>query len=125
MACALYETQHRRCFFLVDELLENEVLVSVGQGGIQNGGRKPIMLEVNRNWRQIVTFRLDLDGIEYVLYDMVCQPLEKIKRRIKGNDYVTEMDAILKQSEALSRRMLSPCALLFRRLRIAAVSACY
>lgn len=95
---------------LVDELLENEVLVSVGQGVSKTAGRKPIMLEVNRNWRQIVTFRLDLDGIEYVLYDMVCQPLEKIKRRIKGNDYVTEMDAILKQSEALSREnVISMC----------------
>lgn len=95
---------------LVDELLENEVLVSVGQGVSKTAGRKPIMLEVNRKWRQIVTFRLDLDEVEYVLYDMVCQPLEKIKRRIEGNDYVAEMKAILKQSVMLNRKdVISIC----------------
>ncbi|MBC5647170.1 ROK family protein [Christensenella tenuis] len=95
---------------LVDELLENEVLISVGQGISKTAGRKPIMLEVNRKWRQIVTFRLDLYEIEYALYDMVCQPLETIKKRIKGNDYVAEMRSILRQSQMLKREnVISVC----------------
>lgn len=88
---------------LVDELLDAGVLVSVGQGISKTAGRKPMMLELNRGWRQIVTFRLDMDEIEYALYDMMCEPLEEIKRPIKGNSYVHEMKEILRSSRALEK----------------------
>lgn len=86
---------------LVDILQEQGALVNSGLGVHKAAGRRPVMVEVNKNYHQIITFGLNLKEIDYVLYDFTCGVLEKRRLRISGNDYIHYLKKLMEESEIL------------------------
>lgn len=83
---------------LVDELLENDVLVTIGQGTSRGAGRKPIMLEINRDWRRIATFYICPDRIEYALFDMTSRMINNDSEPVSHGRYREAVYAIRERS---------------------------
>ncbi|MEG0630524.1 MAG: ROK family protein [Christensenellaceae bacterium] len=96
---------------LVDELLENDILVSKGLGKSKTAGRKPLIVEINNNWQQIATFKLNVNEINFVLFDMTCTPIEVIKKKFSGNDYINYIKDILNSSERINHEKISAICL--------------
>lgn len=62
---------------LVEELLEYDLVHTIGVGESKTSGRKPIMLEVNRDCAQIATIAWQKSGLCYSLLDIGCGVLEE------------------------------------------------
>ncbi|MBI9108501.1 MAG: ROK family protein [Spirochaetales bacterium] len=62
---------------LVEELLEYELICTMGVGESKTSGRKPIMLEVNRDCAQIATIAWQKSGFSFSLLDLGCSEIEE------------------------------------------------
>ena len=61
---------------LIDELIGLELVRETGDGFAASPGRKPIMLEINRDAMQIPVISFRRTGLRYVLYDFSCGEVE-------------------------------------------------
>lgn len=73
---------------LADELLYAGALVTAGAGILKGAGRRPQLLELNRSWKQIVTFMLNPKHAEYALCDSSGQITEALTVPVQGSNYV-------------------------------------
>jgi predicted NBD/HSP70 family sugar kinase len=55
---------------LVDEMVEAGFINILGEGDSNSSGRKPIMLEINKNQVQIITLALRRENFKYTLFDL-------------------------------------------------------
>ncbi len=86
---------------LADELIESGMLIEKGLGDLKTAGRKPVIFEINSAGQQIVTVCIDLNKIDFVLYNLDCTEKECIRMKFSGADYVQYIRHILSQSKEL------------------------
>jgi predicted NBD/HSP70 family sugar kinase len=113
---------------LVDELMQNHLVEETGLAVTQCAGRKPILLRVAPEGRQIAQFSLTRSGILFALYGLNQQVLESrylphpadayggfvnstsLEDPDAGDDYMALIEQMLQQSKRCNReRLLAVC----------------
>ncbi len=116
---------------LVDELMQNHLVEETGLAVTRSAGRKPILLRVAPEGRQIAQFSLTRGGIFFALYGLNLQVLESrylhhsadayggfvngtpLDDPDAGDDYMSLMERMLQESRHCKReRLLAVCVTL-------------
>ena len=94
---------------LVEALIREQLVTETGLARMQNGaGRRPLLLEIQSDGRQIPVFSLSRWGVSYVLYDLKYNVLEQRFRPLlpngNGQPYLDIIaDIVNHQAERLDR----------------------
>ena len=97
---------------LVEELLDVGLVNTIGEGNSNSAGRKPIILEVNKDRAQFITLAFKKDRFYYVLSDLLGNPLESFSEDIKykKNSYKEIFRLIKERTKKLdSEKLLAVC----------------
>lgn len=72
---------------IVDELIENDLIMELGTTPTGTSGRRPIVLTINGDGRQIVVFSIMRAGVRYGLYNLAYEEIESYFRPHETDQY--------------------------------------
>ncbi|MDR1904721.1 MAG: ROK family transcriptional regulator [Treponema sp.] len=106
---------------LVDELTKAGLVTIAGEGSSVSSGRKPIMLEINKDRAQIITLSLKKQSFTYVLFDLKGNEIETFSKKIVyKTGYAKKIrESILEKSPRLDvNKLLALCVTIPAKLNV-------
>ena len=90
---------------IADDLIRDGIVAETNQTVDEAGkGRKPTLLDINRNWGYIIGISIDRDGIDIGLVNLRGEIIDRFGRFSPLPDYSASLDAVARKVKALLAR---------------------